>query len=212
MCPIAARRWHSRHHLQQGAADLDNLRRRSSRRVARVRALGVTSPQRCRAYPTCPPSPNRAGFESVGFYGISAPKGTPPEIVDTLNKAIGEALKDPRLVARLAEIGGIPRPMTRLNSQAGCRRDREMAESGELPAFRWIEDEGRCFAPPYCHPRESGDPVAAGFWFSLVIWNTDHRVARVMTTGGVRGWHSRHDFAISRRDSPGLPENSLPSN
>ena len=52
------------------------------------------------------------GFESVGFYGISAPKGTPPEIVDILNKAVGEALQDPRLVARLGEIGGIPKPMT----------------------------------------------------------------------------------------------------
>ena len=43
---------------------------------------------------------------------ISAPKGTPSEIVDILNKAVGEALKDPKLVARLAEVGGIPKPMT----------------------------------------------------------------------------------------------------
>src|SRR4051812_26628189 len=78
-----------------------------------VRALGVTSPQR---WPTVPEVPAIAdtvpGYESVGFYGISAPKGTPPDIVDLLNKAIGEALKDPKLVARLAEIGGIPKPMT----------------------------------------------------------------------------------------------------
>jgi tripartite-type tricarboxylate transporter receptor subunit TctC len=39
-------------------------------------------------------------------------KIAPPEIVDILNKAIGEALKDPKLVARLSEIGGIPKPMT----------------------------------------------------------------------------------------------------
>lgn len=78
-----------------------------------VRALGVTSPQR---WPTVPDVPAIAetvpGFESVGFYGISAPKGTPPEIIDILNKAVGEALKDPKLVARLAEVGGIPKPMT----------------------------------------------------------------------------------------------------
>ncbi len=78
-----------------------------------VRALGVTSPQRWPGVPDIPAIAETVpGFESVGFYGISAPKGTPPEIVDTLNKAVGEALKDPKLVARLAEIGGIPKPMT----------------------------------------------------------------------------------------------------
>lgn len=78
-----------------------------------VRALGVTSPQRWPSVPDVPAIAETVpGFESVGFYGISAPKGTPPEIVDLLNKAIGEALKDPKLVARLAEVGGIPKPMT----------------------------------------------------------------------------------------------------
>jgi tripartite-type tricarboxylate transporter receptor subunit TctC len=78
-----------------------------------VRALGVTSPQRWPGVPDVPAIAETVpGFESVGFYGISAPKGTPPEIVDTLNKAVNEALKDPKLVARLGEIGGIPKPMT----------------------------------------------------------------------------------------------------
>src|ERR1700748_2595934 len=78
-----------------------------------VRALGVTSPQRWPGVPDVPAIAETVpGFESVGFYGISAPKGTPPDIVDTLNKAGAEALKDPKLVARLAEMGGIPKPMT----------------------------------------------------------------------------------------------------
>ena len=78
-----------------------------------VRALGVTSPQRWPGVPDVPAIAETVpGFESVGFYGISAPKGTPPDIVDTLNKAVAEALKDPKLVARLAEMGGIPKPMT----------------------------------------------------------------------------------------------------
>jgi tripartite-type tricarboxylate transporter receptor subunit TctC len=78
-----------------------------------VRALGVTSPQRWPGVPDVPAIAETVpGFESVGFYGISAPKGTPPEIVDTLNKAVNEALKDPKLVTRLGEIGGIPKPMT----------------------------------------------------------------------------------------------------
>lgn len=78
-----------------------------------VRALGVTSPQRWPSVPDVPAIAETVpGFESVGFYGISAPKGTPGEIVELLNKAVNEALKDPKLVARLAETGGIPKPMT----------------------------------------------------------------------------------------------------
>jgi tripartite-type tricarboxylate transporter receptor subunit TctC len=78
-----------------------------------VRALGVTSPQRWPGVPDVPAIAETVpGFEAVGFYGISAPKGTPPEIVEILNKAVAEALADPRLVARLTELGGIPKPMT----------------------------------------------------------------------------------------------------
>jgi tripartite-type tricarboxylate transporter receptor subunit TctC len=78
-----------------------------------VRALGVTSPQRWPGVPDVPAIAETVpGFESVGFYGISAPKGTPPDIVNVLNKAVADALKDPKLAARLAEIGGIPKAMT----------------------------------------------------------------------------------------------------
>jgi tripartite-type tricarboxylate transporter receptor subunit TctC len=82
-------------------------------RSGTVRALGVTSPQRWPGVPDIPAIAETVpGFESVGFYGISAPKGTPPEIVDILNKAVGEALKDPKVVERLTSMGGIPKPMT----------------------------------------------------------------------------------------------------
>jgi tripartite-type tricarboxylate transporter receptor subunit TctC len=82
-------------------------------RAGTVRALGVTSPQRWPGVPDVPAIAETVpGFESVGFYGISAPKGTPPEIVELLNKAVGDALKDPKLVAQLGSIGGIPKPMT----------------------------------------------------------------------------------------------------
>src|SRR6202789_1966705 len=82
-------------------------------RSGTVRALGVTSPQRWPGVPDVPAIAETVpGFESVGFYGISAAKGTPPEVVDILNKAVAEPLKDPKLVQRLTEIGGIPKPMT----------------------------------------------------------------------------------------------------
>jgi tripartite-type tricarboxylate transporter receptor subunit TctC len=82
-------------------------------RAGTVRALGVTSPQRWPGLPDVPAIAETVpGFESIGFYGISAPKGTPPEIVEILNKAVGEALKDPKVIERLSTIGGIPKPMT----------------------------------------------------------------------------------------------------
>jgi tripartite-type tricarboxylate transporter receptor subunit TctC len=82
-------------------------------RAGTVRALGVTSPQRWPGLPDVPAIAETVpGFESIGFYGISAPKGTPPEIVAILNKAVGEALKDPKVAERLTTVGGIPRPMT----------------------------------------------------------------------------------------------------
>src|SRR3954467_12825786 len=78
-----------------------------------LRGLGVPSPQRWPGVPEIPAVAETVpGFESVGFYGISAPKGTPPEIVDILNKAVGEALKDPKLIARLAETRGLSTPTT----------------------------------------------------------------------------------------------------
>jgi tripartite-type tricarboxylate transporter receptor subunit TctC len=78
-----------------------------------VRALGVSSSQR---WPSAPDIPAIAetvpGYESTVYYGMSAPRGTPPEIVDILNKAVNEVLKDPNLIARFAAIGGVPKPMT----------------------------------------------------------------------------------------------------
>jgi tripartite-type tricarboxylate transporter receptor subunit TctC len=82
-------------------------------RAGTLKALGVTSPQRWPSVPDVPAIAETVpGFESVGFYGISAPKGTPPQIVALLNQAVNEALKDPKLAARLAELGGQPMPMT----------------------------------------------------------------------------------------------------
>src|SRR6516165_5490697 len=52
------------------------------------------------------------GYEAVVWYGIVAPKGTPPEIVETLNTAVNAVLADPKLEARLVQLGGVPMPMT----------------------------------------------------------------------------------------------------
>jgi tripartite-type tricarboxylate transporter receptor subunit TctC len=78
-----------------------------------VRALGVTSAQRWPGVTDVPAIAETVpGYEASVFYGLSAPKGTPPEIVATLNKAVNEVLKDPKLIARFADLGGAPMPMT----------------------------------------------------------------------------------------------------
>jgi len=78
-----------------------------------VRALGVTSPQRWPSLPDVPAVAETVpGYEAFVFYGMSAPRGTPGEIVAILNKAVNEVLKDPKLIARFATLGGVPKPMT----------------------------------------------------------------------------------------------------
>lgn len=78
-----------------------------------VRALGVTSAKRWPGVPDAPAIAETVpGYDATVFYGMCAPKGTPPDIVDLLNKAVNEALRDPKLVARLSELGGVPKPMT----------------------------------------------------------------------------------------------------
>jgi tripartite-type tricarboxylate transporter receptor subunit TctC len=52
------------------------------------------------------------GYEAVSWYGIGAPKKTPPEIVERLNKETNAALADPNLKARLADLGGTVLPLS----------------------------------------------------------------------------------------------------
>ena len=78
-----------------------------------LRALGVTAGKRAQALPDVPTIGETVpGYEAVIWYGIVAPKGTPPEVVDALNTAVNAVLADSKLKARLAELGGEPMPMT----------------------------------------------------------------------------------------------------
>ena len=52
------------------------------------------------------------GYEASAFYGVGAPKNTPTEIVDKLNREINAGLADPKLKERLEDQGGVPMPMT----------------------------------------------------------------------------------------------------
>jgi tripartite-type tricarboxylate transporter receptor subunit TctC len=73
---------------------------------SRLRALAVTTAARQEVLPDVPAMTEfLPGFEAVGWYGIAAPKNTPAEFVDLLNKEINDALGDPEIKKRLAELG-----------------------------------------------------------------------------------------------------------
>jgi tripartite-type tricarboxylate transporter receptor subunit TctC len=82
-------------------------------RAGRLRALAVTTATRSDALPDIPTVGEfLPGYEASFWYGVGVPKNTPAEIVDKLNEAINAGLADPTIKARLADLGGVPMPMS----------------------------------------------------------------------------------------------------
>jgi len=82
-------------------------------RAGKLRALAVTSAKRSTALPDIPTIGEFVpGYAAAGWFGLGAPKGTPQPIIDMLSKAIGEALADPEMKARFADLGAEAMPMT----------------------------------------------------------------------------------------------------
>jgi tripartite-type tricarboxylate transporter receptor subunit TctC len=80
-------------------------------RAGTLRALAVTTVTRSEAVPDLPVAADFVpGYEASSWYGVGAPKSTPAEIVEQLNKEINAALTDPRMKAKLAELGGTVLP------------------------------------------------------------------------------------------------------
>ena len=78
-------------------------------RAGRLRALGVTSATRAAVLPDVPAMAEfLPGFEASIFVGIAAPRGTPANIVETLNRTINLALADAAVTRRIAELGDTP--------------------------------------------------------------------------------------------------------
>jgi tripartite-type tricarboxylate transporter receptor subunit TctC len=76
-------------------------------RANKLRALAVTTATRSDELPDVPTVAEFVpGYEASGWFGIGAPKNTPAEIVDKLNKEVNAALADPNMKARLADMGG----------------------------------------------------------------------------------------------------------
>ena len=78
-------------------------------RTGQVRGLAVTGSNRLDALPNLPTVADSVpGYEASSLYGIGAPRNTPAEVIDRLNKEVNAALADPKLKARLADLGGTP--------------------------------------------------------------------------------------------------------
>ena len=78
-------------------------------RTGKVRGLAVTGLTRLDALPDLPTVADSVpGYEASSLYGIGAPRNTPAEVIDRLNKEVNAALADPKLKARLADLGGTP--------------------------------------------------------------------------------------------------------
>src|SRR5258705_7647874 len=80
-------------------------------RAGKLRALAVPSATRWHAVPELPTVADfLPGYEASAWYGIAAPAGTPADIVERLNQELNAAFADPKMKARIAELGGTPLP------------------------------------------------------------------------------------------------------
>ena len=80
-------------------------------KTGKLRGLAVTGATRLETLPDLPTvGESLPGYEASSLYGIGAPRNTPAEIVDKLNKEVNSALADPKMRARLADLGGTPLP------------------------------------------------------------------------------------------------------
>jgi tripartite-type tricarboxylate transporter receptor subunit TctC len=75
-------------------------------RASKLRPLAVTTTQRSELFPDLPTVADYVpGYEASAWYGLGAPAGTPPAIIDKLNKAINASLADPKAQKQLSELG-----------------------------------------------------------------------------------------------------------
>jgi tripartite-type tricarboxylate transporter receptor subunit TctC len=82
-------------------------------KAGRLHALAVTTATRSDLLPDIPTVGEFVpDYEASTWYGVGAPKATPAEIVDKLNREFNMGLADPKIKARLADLGGVPMPMT----------------------------------------------------------------------------------------------------
>ena len=109
-------------------------------RTGKLRALAVTSPTRAEGFSQLPRVGDFvAGYEASQWYGIAAPKNTPVEVIDKLNREINVALNDAAMRATFAEIGG--EPLAGSPSEFGRFIAEETDKWGKVVKFTGLKPE-----------------------------------------------------------------------
>jgi tripartite-type tricarboxylate transporter receptor subunit TctC len=109
-------------------------------KAGKLRALGVTTAQRAEALPDVPTVGDAVpGYEASGWYGVVAPRNTPADIVDTLNREINAVLADPKLKARFADLGATPLAVS--PADFGKLIAKETEKWGKVVRFAGIKPE-----------------------------------------------------------------------
>ncbi len=109
-------------------------------RAGKLRALAVTTPTRSPVLPDVPTVAEFVpGYESSYWTGVGAPKNTPSEIVDKLNKEINAALADPKITARLTDLGS--KPLAGSPADFGKLIAEETEKWGKVVRFAGIKAE-----------------------------------------------------------------------
>jgi tripartite-type tricarboxylate transporter receptor subunit TctC len=109
-------------------------------RTGKLRALAVTTATGAEVFSKLPKVGDFVGgYEASQWYGMAAPKNTPVEIVDRLNREINAALTDPRMRAKFAEIGG--EPLAGSPSEFGRLIAEETDKWGKVVKFTGLKPE-----------------------------------------------------------------------
>jgi tripartite-type tricarboxylate transporter receptor subunit TctC len=109
-------------------------------RAGKVRPLAITSATRSEALPDVPTVGEFVpGYEASIWWGVAAPKATPVEIVDKLNKEVNAALDDPEMKARLADLGAVALPGS--PAEFGKLIADETAKWGKVVSFAGLKPE-----------------------------------------------------------------------
>jgi tripartite-type tricarboxylate transporter receptor subunit TctC len=109
-------------------------------RSGKLKALGVLGQDRFNLLPDVPTIAETVpGYEAGTWAGVGAPRGTPPEIIERLNREISAALADPAIKARLAEVGTLPMILT--TAQFGAFISAEAEKWAKVVKFAGIKAE-----------------------------------------------------------------------